>query len=461
MNAPRALARAFPCAIVLLAALALGCAGGDARPPNVVLLVADDLGWADLGVHGSTEVATPHIDSIAAGGVRFAAGYVSAPQCGPSRAGLLTGRYQNRFGFEYNFHGPSWDRGLDLTERTLADHLRAAGYATGMIGKWHLGKTDALRPDRRGFDETLWHPNGGVYLPASETGSLPGMLRGAERAAVPGYSTDAFTDEAIAFLERHRHEPFFLYLAYVTPHTPLHAKPEDLARFAHVADPDRRAFLAMMASLDANVGRLLGSLRAAGLEDDTLVFFLSDNGGDERGAPGTGAGRNASSNRPFRGGKRDLLEGGIRVPFLMQWRRGLPAGVVYERPVISLDVVPTALAAAGVAAPGALDGVDLLPFLRGEREGDPHDALFWRFDFLPRGNPPRRWAVREGRWKLVQNAAEPLALYDLASDPGETRDLAPQHGDRVAAMRTRWRQWNAAMRAPAWPASSAAPAAER
>jgi arylsulfatase A-like enzyme len=460
VTSPRALARAIRGVVTLFAAMTLGCVGAEPRRPNVVVILADDLGWADLGVHGSPDVATPHIDSIAAAGVRFAAGYVSAPQCSPSRAGLLTGRYQNRFGFEYNFQG-QWDKGLDPAERTIADHLRAAGYATGMVGKWHLGKVDALRPDQRGFEETLWHPNGGIYLPAPETGSLPGMFRGAEPASVPGYSTNAFTDEAIAFVERHRDEPFFLYLAYATPHTPLHAKDEDLARFAHVADPDRRALVAMMASLDENVGRLLGALRAERLEEDTLVVFLSDNGGDEIGAPGTGAGRNASRNRPFRGGKRDLLEGGIRVPFLMQWKGTLPAGLVYEPPILSLDVLPTALAAGGVPLPDGIDGVDLLPFLRGERRGDPHDALFWRFDFLPLGDPPRRWAIREGHWKLVKNAAEPLALYDLANDAGEEHDLSAQHADRVAAMRTRWKQWNAPMRAPAWPASGASLVPER
>ena len=467
-EARRALAKRGRCAAALIAAVAVvSCRASEPQRPNIVLIVADDLGWADLGVQGAPDLATPEIDSIARQGVRFTSGYVSAPQCSPSRAGLLTGRYQNRFGFEYNFPG-QWDKGLDPRERTLADYLHGAGYATGMVGKWHLGKLDSMRPDRRGFDEALWHPNGGVYFPDPHTGDLPGMFRGADRAAVREYSTDAFTDEAIAFVARHRDAPFFLYVSYATPHWPMDAKPEHLRRFEHVADLHRRAFLAMMTSLDENVGRLLGALRSEGIEDRTLVIFLSDTGG-ATGAPRPRpdapleAGMNASRNAPFRGQKRDLLEGGIRVPFLMQWKNHLPAGAVYDPPVISLDVLATALDAAGVALPDTIDGVDLLPFLRGERAGSPHDALFWRFDFPPkgRGGEPWRWAVREGEWKLVKNAAEPLALYDLANDASELHDLAAQYPERVAAMRARWKRWNAEMRPPGWSAGGGSADAER
>lgn len=440
------------------------CHEDGTRPPNIVVIVADDLGWADLGVQGSPDAETPHIDSIAQAGVRFTAGYVTSPQCSPSRAGLMTGRYPNRFGFEYNFKG-QWAKGLDPGERTIGDYFRAAGYATGMIGKWHLGKVGAMRPDQRGFADTLWHPNGGIYLPDPTSGTLPGMFRGPEPAVVPGYSTDAFTDEAIDFIERHATDPFLLYIAYVTPHTPMDAKPEHLRRFEHIPDYHRRVFLAMMASLDENVGRLLSALREAGLEEDTLVFFLSDNGG-ATGAPRESPdaplepGTNASQNAPFRGDKADLLEGGIRVPFLVQWKGELPEGVVYREPVISLDILPTALSAAGVAVPDRIDGVDLLPFLRGNRSGPPHDALYWRFDFPPAGAEPRRWAVREGNWKLVRNSTEPLALYDLSEDPSERSNLVDRHPQRVAGLRARWQRWNADLAPPAWPVGSAA-AAER
>jgi arylsulfatase A-like enzyme len=445
-----------------------GCADAPRRRPNVVLILVDDLGYADLGVQGSPDVVSPNIDSLAEHGVRFTAGYVTSPQCSPSRAGLLTGRYPNRFGFEYNFAG-YWDKGLDPKEHTLADYLRTAGYATGMVGKWHLGQAERFQPGRRGFSESLWHPSGGIYFPDPATGTLPGMRRGAEPADVSGYSTDAFTDAALAFVERHRDEPFFLYLSYVAPHWPMEPKPEILERFEHVEGRHRRAFLALLASLDENVGRLLDRLRTLGLEEDTLIFFLSDNGGagDEPGAAPDAPltlGRNASSNAPFRGDKRDLLEGGIRIPFLLQWKRRLPAGLRYDEPVISLDVLPTALAAAGVPVDPAwhLDGVDLIPFLTGERAGPPHEALYWRFNFLPLPGEPRRWAIRAGRWKLVRNAREPLALYDLEADPGERNDLAAREPERVAALRARWKRWNAEMRPPAWPVKNAvvrAPAA--
>jgi arylsulfatase A-like enzyme len=452
---------------IAFAALGVGaCGATPARPPNAIVIVADDLGYADLGAQGSPDVVTPNIDAIARDGVRFRAGYVTSPQCSPSRAGLLTGRYPNRYGFEYNFMG-QWDKGLDPAERTLANLLGNAGYATGMVGKWHLGKTEAMRPGARGFAETLWHPNGGVHLPDAATGRLPGLFRGSEPAELRGYETDVFTDEAIAFIERHRDEPFFLYLAYAAPHWPMEAKPEQLARFAHVEDLHRRAFLAMMGSLDESVGRLMQALRAANLEQQTLVIFLSDNGG-ATGAPRSRPdapfehGANASSNAPFRGGKRDLLEGGIRVPFLLQWKGHIPAGLVFDPPVSSLDVLPTVLAAADVARPAwRLDGVDLLPFLRGERSDPPHEALFWRFDFLPTGTAaPRRWAIRAGDWKLVKNAREPLALYDLRRDPAESRNLADRDPERVAALRAQWQAWNAEMKPPAWPPQGAGAPAE-
>lgn len=436
--------------------LLIACGGAPARPPNVLVILADDLGWADLGVQGASDVETPHIDSIARGGVRFTAGYVTSPQCSPSRAGLMTGLYQNRFGFEYNFAG-QWNKGLDPSRRTIADYFRVAGRATGMVGKWHLGKVGTMRPHERGFTDSLWHPNGGIYWPDPVTGLLPEMFRGSEPADVRGYSTDAFTDAAIDFVERHRDQPFLLFVSYVTPHAPMEAKPEHLKRFEHVVDLQRRALLAMLASLDENVGRLLEALRSAGIEENTLVFFLSDNGGAtgmprERPDAAFEPGSNASSNLPFRGAKSQLLEGGIRVPFLVQWKDHLPAGLVYDLPVSSLDVIPTALAAARIPIPAGLDGVDLLPFLRGERTGTPHSALYWRFNFPPTAPEPRRWAIREGDWKLIRNAAEQLALYDLANDPGERRNLASEHPSRVASMRARWESWNSQMRPPQWPA---------
>jgi arylsulfatase A-like enzyme len=427
------------------------------RRPNIILILADDLGYADLGCQGSREVFSPRIDSLAANGVRFTAGYVSAPQCCPSRAGLLTGRYQNRFGFEYNFGPADRGNGLSLKERTIADDLKAAGYVTGIVGKWHLGDAEGFRPYERGFQESLWHPGGGVYFPAPGTEGIPGLRRGREPVKLAGYSTDVFAREAAEFIARHRHEPFFLYLTFVAPHWPMAAKPEHLERFAQVKDLHRRTFLAMMAALDDGVGVVLDKLGETNLEEQTLVFFLSDNGGPT-GAPRASIdapfqyGQNTSLNVPLRGVKGDLLEGGIRVPFLARWKGHLPAGKVYDQPVISLDILPTALAAAGVSisADHKLDGTNLLPFIQGARSGITHETLYWRFNFPPKLANRHRWAIRQGDWKLVKNDVEPIALYNLAADVGETRNLAAQHPDRVTVLEAAWRRWNAEMAPPAW-----------
>ncbi len=458
MSLPGLKADAVVLGILLLAPLAALDAADGPRKPNIIVILADDLGYADLGCQGSAEVKSPQIDSIAANGVRLTAGYVTAPQCCPSRAGLMTGRYQNRLGFEANWATASGREGLPLGEATMADRLKAAGYVTGMIGKWHLGDSEPMRPYNRGFTETLWHPNGGVLFPDKKTGFIRNLYRGPKPVQVAEYSTDAFGREAASFIERHRREPFFLYLAFVAPHWPMEAKPEHLAQFAHVRDLHRRTFLAMMASLDENVGRVLTKLRETKLEENTLVFFLSDNGGPTGFKPRTRPdapfefGQNTSRNDPCRGVKGDLLEGGIRVPFLVQWKGRIPAGKTFDQPVISLDILPTALAAAGVEPrpEWKLEGTNLLPFLTGEKEGSPHDTLYWRFRFPPSQPARHRWAIRQGDWKLVKNDVEPLALYNLAVDIGEKKNLAAEQPDRVRAMEATWKKWNAELKEPLW-----------
>lgn len=428
--------------------------------PNIVILFADDLGYADLGCQGSKEVISPHTDSIAANGVRFTAGYVTAPQCCPSRAGLLPGRYQNRFGFEDNNSNKAIG-GLPLSEKTIADFLKAAGYTTGMVGKWHLGSAAPYHPCNRGFDETFWHPNGGILFPDNKTGFLRGLMRGPDPVECSEYSTDAFGREACEFIDRHRRDPFFLYVAFVPPHWPMEAKPEHLAQYAHVRDLHRRTMLGMMASLDENVGRVLQKLRETGLEENTLIFFLSDNGGPTglpRESPDAPFqyGQNTSLNDPCRGVKGQVLEGGIRVPFLVQWKGRIPAGQVLDHPVISLDIVPTALAVSGITPQpfarkrAQLDGVNLLPYLTGESDKPPHESLFWRFRFPPNKPEMYRWAIRQGDWKLVKDGLEPLALYNLADDIGETNNLVAQHPDRTHAMHAEWKQWDASNQEPNW-----------
>lgn len=445
-----------------------------AARPNIIFILADDLGYADLGCQGSKEVISPQIDSIAANGVRFTSGYVSAPQCCPSRAGFITGRYQTHFGFEANWPpSVAGKAGLPTDERTIGNHMKAAGYVTGMIGKWHLGESELMRPYNRGFDETLWNPNGGVLFPDKKTGFISRLYRGSEPAQVAEYSTDAFGREAAEFIGRHQHEPFFLYLAFVPPHWPMEAKPEHLEKFAHIPDLHRRTMLAMMASLDENVGRVLAKLRETKLEENTLVFFFSDNGGPTgkaRTQPDADFeyGQNTSKNNPCRGVKGNLLEGGIRIPFMAQWKGRLPAGKTYDQPVISLDILPTALAVAGVKSQPEwkLDGVNLLPFLTGEKQGAPHDMLYWRFRFPPLQPALHRWAIRQGDWKLVKDGREPLALYNLATDIGETKNLSAEQPARVAAMKTAWQQWDALNQEPRWmddpkPANKKPPQASR
>ena len=314
-----------------------------------------------------------------------------------------------------------------------------------------------MKPSSRGFDETYWHPHGGVLFPNSKTGFIPNLYRGKNPVSEPEYSTDAFGREAVAFIDRHQGEPFFLYVAFVPPHWPMQAKPEHLAKFAHIPDLHRRTMLGMMASLDENVGQILAKVRETKLDDSTLVFFLSDNGGPTgRARPQPDAdfekGENTSKNDPLRGVKGDLLEGGIRVPFLVQWKGHLPAGKTYDKPVISLDIAPTALALAGVTPQPEwkLDGTNLLPFLTGEDAAAPHDTLFWRFRFPP-ANPGRyRWAMRQGDWKLVKNGEESLSLYNLVSDIGETKDLSAEQPERVAAMTAAYKQWDAHNMEPRW-----------
>lgn len=410
-------------------------------PPNVIVILADDLGYADLGCQGAMDMITPNIDSLATNGVRCTDAYVTAPQCGPSRAGLLTGRYQNRFGFESNeqAHLP----GIPLDQPVISERLKAAGYATGMFGKWGVTNYREGHPPQRGFDASYWNHDGNYLTPGKPLeGHDTQMRRGNEKVELKEYSTDAFGREAVQFIHDHADEPFFIYLAAIPPHVPMEAKEEDLTRFPDVEDELRRTMLAMMVCLDDNVGRMLDALRQHDIENDTLIIFLSDNGG----YPG-----NASRNDPFSGTKSQMLEGGIRIPFIAQWKGRLPAGKVYEEPVISLDILPTALAAAGVKVQPEwkLDGVNLLPYWSGQKKEPPHKALFWKFIF-PSNKPDinSRWAIRKGDWKLVENgwARTPVALYNLKDDPAEQHNLIDKLPERARELRVDWEKWNAGNR---------------
>lgn len=406
------------------------------HPPNVIVILTDDHGYADLGCQGSPDVKTPHIDSLANNGVRFTNGYVTAPQCAPSRAGLLTGRYQNRFGLESNEF--AYNPGLPRTESLISDRMKALGYTTGYVGKWGVTSKKHSYPPQRGFDESFWNQDGNRYFPDSPSKHNVQMYRGNDPVDLEEYSTDAFGREAVEFIDRNRDKPYFLFVSFITPHEPMEAKEEDLARFPDVEDPQRKTTLAMLASLDDNVGKILEAVRESGRENDTLIFFVSDNGG----YPG-----NASSNYPFSGTKSQMLEGGIRVPFIVQWKDHLTGGKVFDQPVSALDILPTAVAAAGgqILPEWKLDGVNLLPYLSGQETGSPHDVLFWKLHFPIAKMEQHGWAVRQGDWKLVRNgwAQTPVALHNLKNDPGEKQNLAAQFPEKVTALRNAWEAWDA------------------
>ena len=409
------------------------------QKPNILFIAADDLGYAELGVQGCKDIPTPNIDSIAQNGIRFTNGYVSCPVCAPTRAGWLTGKYQQRFGFEFNPGGATQEEfGLPTTELTIAERLKKLGYATGCFGKWHLGFRKELHPMNRGFDEFYGFLGGGhPYLP-NLGAKRSGILRGFEPVTKFEFTTMDFAREAISFIERHRNQLFFVYLSFNAVHAPLQAPKEYIDKFKHIANPTRQIFAGMLSALDDAVGMVLAKLRELKLEENTLVFFISDNGGPTR--------QTSSRNDPLRGFKGQVLEGGIRVPFLMQWKGQLPAGKVYEHPVIALDICPTILSAVGAEVPKDLDGVNLLPYLTGEAKGQPHEALFWRFG--------RQWAIRAGDFKLVccpqEFGSDEPQLFNLAEDIGEKTNLATKMPEKVKELKAMYDEWNTKNIPPKW-----------
>ncbi len=471
--------------IVLLLKMALvvfasvGLASG-AEQPNIIILFADDLGYGELGCQGNPEIPTPHIDSIAANGVRFTSGYVAGPNCSPSRAGLLTGRIPTRFGYEFNPTGARNEEpgfGLPPEQVTIAETLKGAGYTTGLIGKWHQGGQAKHHPFRHGFDEFFGFTHEGHYfvpppykgvttmlrrktLPGGRKGRWVGdkgliysthmgsnepdydannpIVRGGQPVIEEEYLTDALTREAVDFIDRHDDKPFLLYLAYNAVHSPLQGADAYMKKFAHIDDIHRRIFAAMLANMDDSVGAVLQQLRKSGLEDNSLVFFLSDNGGPTREL--------TSSNLPLRGSKGQMYEGAIRVPFMVQWKGQLPAGKTYQNPVSSMDIFATAAAIASAAPPEKLEGVNLIPYLTGQDNTRPHETLFWR-----QGG---KTAMRHGDWKLVRMGGKLRTgdlgweLFDLSNDLSEETNLAASKPGRLAEMVERWKQINDEMIEP-------------
>jgi len=433
---------AAPSAAMLLISCGCDRAGQQrkAKGPNIVVIISDDMGYADIGCHGCKDIGTPNIDSVARKGIRFTNGYVSSPVCSPTRAGLITGRYQQRFGHEFNTGPPPGglreDVGLPLTEVTIADVLKSAGYVTGAVGKWHLGLAPHFHPCKRGFDEFFGFVHGNHSFITSGLGTFNPILRGTEPVDEKEYLTDAFSREAVAFIDRHHDEPFFLYLAYNAVHTPMQAPQRYKGGFEHITNPKRRIYAAMLTAMDEGIGKVLAKLRELGLEEDTLLFFVNDNGGGPTAA-------NGSRNAPLRAAKGAMYEGGVRVPFMVQWPGCLEGGCVYDNPVIALDILPTAAVAAGAELPKdrRLDGVNLLAYLSGRKKKAPHEILFWRSG--------KNHALRKGNYKLVKMGDE-TGLFDLASDIGESKDLKGERPDVLKEMEKTYEQWNSQMVEPAW-----------
>jgi len=408
--------------------------------PNIVLFFADDAGYDDFSFQGSGRIKTPHIDALAASGITFTNAYVSGSVCSPSRAGLMTGRYQQRFGHEDN-HGenytntPKYLFGMSVKEKTIADLLKKQGYYTGMIGKWHLGDEVHFHPLNRGFDEFWGYTNGGHNYfktkPKSETRiryfwPIECNYKDHEKLT---YLTDDKGNEACDFIRRNKDRPFFLYLSFNAPHIPMQAPSEYVEEaLPHYKTKKRATLAAMTRSLDENIGKVTSLLKELGLEENTLVFFTNDNGG---GASAI----NASCNGELSGSKGTFLEGGIRVPFIASWKGALPAGVTYDNPVISLDILPTAVAVAGGELDKDIvyDGVDLMPYLLREKETPPHDILFWRMIYCG--------AVRKSDWKLHWFEDREPRLYNLKDDISEKVDLSKMYPEKTKELLGDFNNW--------------------
>ncbi|HEY3951062.1 sulfatase-like hydrolase/transferase [Phenylobacterium sp.] len=405
--------------------------------PNIIVILADDMGYGDLSVQGAKDISTTHIDALAAQGVRLTDYYANQPVCAPSRAGLMTGRYQERFGFETNpgaEQRTSTSFGLPRDHKTLPERLKDLGYATGMVGKWHMGFTPTNQPTARGFDSFFGFLDGAMaYVPGGNGGKA--LMRGTQPAPMVAHTTEAFTDEAVKFIDANKDRPFFLYEAYNAVHAPLQSTKAYLDRFASEKDPKRRTHLAMVAALDEGVGKIVEAVDRAGLSKKTLIVFISDNGGPTW--------QTTSSNGPLNGVKDLTLEGGIRVPAIFRWPGRLPQGKVVHSMAMEFDVTATALALAGAHADPIIEGRNLMPYLTGAKTGDVHERLFWRMG-------PQA-AERQGSWKLVK-AEDAYWLFDLSHDIGEHHDLATANPAKMKQMRAEFDAWSAQMATPQWEA---------
>ncbi|MCA9213661.1 MAG: sulfatase [Planctomycetales bacterium] len=453
----------------------------NAAQPNIVVLIADDLGYGELGCQGNPQIPTPHIDRLAETGVRCTQAYVTAPNCSPSRAGFLTGRFPTRFGYEFNPIGARNEdpgTGIPQSETLLSEMLHNVGYTTALIGKWHLGGAPDFHPQRHGFDEFFGFTHEGHYfVPPPWTGattmlrrkSLPAgtagsryrvsdsliysshmghdepdydannpILRIGQPVVEEEYLTDAIAREACSFVDRFQSSPFFLCVTFNAVHSPLQAKKSTFAKFDSIEDVHRRIFAAMLSDLDTAVGRIVNKLDECKIREKTLVVFFSDNGGPTKEL--------TSNNLPLRGGKGSMYEGGLRVPFIANWPSVLPRGRQCDDVISSMDILPTAARLASAEVPNSIDGRDILPVLRGDQTGLYQRTLYWR-----QGN---RAALRDGNWKLVSsnrsNRGRKWELFDLQSDMVESHDFAAENPAKLQELVSKWTELDKQMMKPAF-----------
>jgi len=431
---------------LLFVTLLLTQTGASARP-NIVVILADDLGYGSLSSYGEKEIPTPNIDSIAKNGAKFTDGYVSCPVCAPTRAGLLTGRYQQRFGFEHN-PGPERDAspkfGLPKEETTLAEVLQNNGYRTGMVGKWHLGYKPETVPTARGFQSFYGFLSGAnSYLPGPR---FDNILRGTQPVKETEYLTDALARESVDFISQRDKRPFFLYLAFNAVHAPLEAPDSYTSQFPTLSGK-RKTYAGMQIAMDRAVGRVMDALRTNKLEERTVVFFLSDNGGPTQ--------QTTSKNGPLRGVKGQVYEGGIRVPFMVQWKGQIQAGSQIQSPSISLDIFPTVIELAGIPKEKAktnLEGQSMVPVLKGKSPSTSERTLFWRMG--------PQYAVRQGDWKLVVRRGAAPELYRLSDDIAESNNLATTQPTKLKELQQLYSDWNKENIAPLWRRSEGADSLE-
>ncbi|MBU2950981.1 sulfatase-like hydrolase/transferase [Tamlana agarivorans] len=418
--------------------------------PNIILLFADDAGYADFGFQGSKDLKTPNLDNLAKDGVIFQQGYVTDAVCGPSRAGLLTGKYQQRFGYEeINVVGfmsensglKGEDMGLPLDQLTMADYLKKQGYKTALYGKWHQGDADRFHPMKRGFDAFYGFRGGDrsywAYKDVLAENHKDKMMESGfgDFQEPNGYATDIFADKAIDFIQNNQDNPFFVMLSFNAVHTPLESKPEDLAKFPNL-NGKRKELAAMTLALDRACGNIIKKLKDLGLYDNTIIVFTNDNGGPSD--------KNASINLPLSGTKSNFLEGGIRVPFTMSWPKQLKKNSTYNYPISTFDLLPTFYAAAGgdVSELKDIDGVNILPFIKGEKKNRPHQKLFWKKE--------NRAAYRDGDWKLIRFPDRPAMLFDISKDTAELHNLANEYPERLKAMYKELFEWELTLERPLW-----------